>query len=113
MAKEPPRFQRNLVAGSFTAPVAAFARSPGLGARPEESDRENNILSDHVHLPDRAAAADAAELIARFGEHAGSEAEARANLSRERGNVVHFCRWRQIGRLIELLGRGRRGSTIH
>lgn len=57
----------------------------------------------HVHLPDRAAAADAADLIARFGAYAASEAAARADRSRELGNVVHFCRWRQIERLILLL----------
>jgi hypothetical protein len=68
-------------------------------------------LYAHVHLPDRAAAADAAELIARFGIHAASEAAARADRSRELGNVIHFCRWRQIERMIQLLGSG--GHTIH
>jgi hypothetical protein len=70
-------------------------------------------LQHHVHLPDRSAAVDAAELITRFGAHAASEAEARAALSRERGNVVHFCRWRQIGRMIELLSLGRGEATLH
>jgi hypothetical protein len=70
-------------------------------------------LHQHVHLPDRSAAADAAELISRFGDHAASEAAARAALSRERGNVIHFCRWRQIGRMIELLSVGPDEATIH
>jgi hypothetical protein len=68
-------------------------------------------LQNHVHLPDRAAATDAAELIARFGVHAAGEAAARADRSRELGNVVHFCRWRQIERMILLLAAPPR--TIH
>ena len=67
----------------------------------------------HVHLPDRAAAAEAAELIARFGDFAASEAAARADRSRDLGNVVHFCRWRQIERLIVLLSSDQALHTIH
>ncbi len=67
----------------------------------------------HVHLPDRAAAAEAAELIARFGDFAASEAAARADRSRDLGNVVHFCRWRQIERLIMLLASDQALHTIH
>jgi hypothetical protein len=40
-------------------------------------------LRQHVHVPDRAALTDAAELIARFGEYAGSEAKLRADRSRD------------------------------
>jgi hypothetical protein len=70
-------------------------------------------LENHVHLPDRAAAAEAAELIARFGDFAASEAAARADRSRDLGNVAHFCRWRQIERLILLLTSDRSEHTIH
>ncbi|HEV2867087.1 MAG TPA: hypothetical protein VGX37_11290 [Allosphingosinicella sp.] len=70
-------------------------------------------MNIHVHLPDRSAAADAAELIARFGEFAASEAAARAARSRDVGNVDHFCRWRQIERMILLLGAGPGGQTVH
>lgn len=70
-------------------------------------------MPPHVHLPDRAAAADAAELIARFGVHAASEAAARADHSRDVGNVTAFCRWRQIERLILLLAGPLRSRTIH
>ena len=31
------------------------------------------------------------------------EAAARADSSRDLGNVIHFCRWRQIERMIELI----------
>jgi hypothetical protein len=60
-------------------------------------------LSHHVHVQDRAALAEAAELIDRFGEYARSEAAQRADRSRGLGNVVHFCRWRQIERAIDML----------
>ena len=67
-----------------------------------------------VHLPDAAAATDAAELIARFGVYAASEAAARADRSRDLGNVVHFCRWRQIARMIEMLSSSERAdATLH
>jgi hypothetical protein len=56
-----------------------------------------------VHLADRAALAEAAELIERFGAFAPSEAALRASRSRDLGNVVHFCRWRQVERLIFML----------
>ena len=67
----------------------------------------------HVHLPDRSAARDAAELMTRFGAFAASEAAARADHSREVGNVIHFCRWRQIERMILLLSSDRSAHTIH
>jgi hypothetical protein len=70
-------------------------------------------LTSHVHLPDRAAAADAADLIARFGIHAADEAAHRAAHSRTLGNVVHFCRWRQIERMIVLLSTDGAAGTIH
>lgn len=50
-----------------------------------------------------AAFAEAAQLIERFGAFAGSEAALRADRSRDLGNVVHYCRWREVGRMIELL----------
>ena len=71
-------------------------------------------MQHHVHLPDATAAAEAAELIARFGDHAAFEAAARANHSRGLGNVVHFCRWRQIERMINLLTTDDMGeATVH
>lgn len=64
-------------------------------------------------VADRASVSEAAELIRRFGEDAGSEAAARADRSRDLGNLVHFCRWRQIERLIVLLSVGHAVGTIH
>jgi hypothetical protein len=70
-------------------------------------------LHAHVHLPDAAAAAEAAELIDRFGGFAADEAAARATRSRDLGNVIHYCRWRQIQRLIERLHAGSGHETVH
>lgn len=64
-------------------------------------------------LCDRNAVHDAHELIERFGDHAGLEAAARANRSRDLGNHLHFCRWRQIERLILLLSSDEPMGTVH
>ncbi len=64
-------------------------------------------------VADRESVADANALIASFGDDAGFEAAARADASRERGNVVMFCRWRQIERLIVLLALPEAVGTIH
>ena len=70
-------------------------------------------LSPHVHISDAAAVQDAAELIDRFGEFAADEAAARARSSRDVGNVIHYCRWRQIQRLIEYLDADNIEATLH
>ena len=51
----------------------------------------------------RAALDDAAELIDHFGPDAGVEAAVRAEQSRDVGNVLRFCHWRQIERVIVAL----------
>ncbi|MDX3900262.1 MAG: hypothetical protein QHC40_07120 [Sphingobium sp.] len=65
------------------------------------------------YLSNRASFEDAAELIARFGDDAGYEAAARADRSRDLGNHIHFCHWRQIERLIVLLASERPVGTLH
>lgn len=72
-----------------------------------------SAVRDPIYLPDRTAAADAAELIQRFGAYAESEAAQRARESRSVGNVVHYCRWRQIERLISALAADGAGETVH
>jgi hypothetical protein len=100
-----------LVYAALTIAVGHLESVGALPLRPRE--KTGKALQDHVHLPDRAAAAEAADLIARFGIHAADEAAARADESRDRGNVIHFCRWRQIERMILLLIAGPYGRTIH
>ncbi len=58
---------------------------------------------DQFYLKDRSAFEDAAELMRAFGDAATYEAAARADRSRCRGNVLHFCHWRQIERAIATL----------
>ena len=70
-------------------------------------------MNRHVHLADRAALADAAELIDRFGAYAGSEAALRAGRSRDLGNVIHFCRWRQVERMIDMLREEEPTGLLH
>lgn len=55
---------------------------------------------------DRAGADLAAEFMALFGPQASNEAAARSRRSRDRGNLVSYCRWRQVERLIEALEDG-------
>ncbi|WP_010187554.1 hypothetical protein [Sphingomonas sp. PAMC 26605] len=69
-----------------------------------------------MHLPylaDRTELTHATDLITVFGGAAGQEAAARADRSRDLGNYLHFCRWRQIERLIVLLSFDRAFGTIH
>ncbi|PVX29805.1 hypothetical protein [Sphingomonas pokkalii] len=67
----------------------------------------------YPYLVHRDEVTDAADLMRRFGEAAGCEAAARAEASRDLGNYVHFCRWRQIERLVMLLSVPRALGTIH
>ncbi len=61
----------------------------------------------------RLALADASELMQRFGDDAGFEAASRAEKSRDIGNVVRFCHWRQIERVIATLSSEEVGGTVH
>jgi hypothetical protein len=70
-------------------------------------------LSKLPYLADRGAVADAASLIDTHGPYAAYEAAMRADRSRSLGNYVHFCRWRQIERLIALLATDAPFGTVH
>ena len=61
----------------------------------------------------RLALADASDLIDRFGDRASFEAAARAQRSRNDGNVVRFCHWRQIERVIVALSSEEPVGTVH
>lgn len=65
-----------------------------------------------LFVADLATAEAAIALIADYGPHASLLAAARAQASRDAGNLVHFCRWRQVERLIEAL-RARGGQSLH
>ena len=61
----------------------------------------------------RAALHDAATLIDTYGDDAGFEAATRAEHSRDAGNVIRFCHWRQIERVIATLASDEVQGTIH
>jgi hypothetical protein len=65
------------------------------------------------YLSSRQSIDDAAELMSLFGDDAGFEAAARADRSRDMGNHIHFCHWRQIERLIVLLSCEQPLGTVH
>lgn len=67
----------------------------------------------HLYVADRSSVETAQDLIAAFGDEAGVEAAAQADKSRDLGNHVNFCRWRQIERLIVVMSVGRAVGTIH
>jgi hypothetical protein len=68
---------------------------------------------DSPYIAGRLALAEASELIDRFGDEAAVEAAARAERSRDAGNVLHFCHWRQIERVIETLSSDEVRGTVH
>jgi hypothetical protein len=61
----------------------------------------------------RPALAEASDLIDRFGDDAGLEAAARAERSRDDGNLLRFCHWRQIERVIATLSSEDVRGTVH
>ena len=80
------------------------------------SDRQivlETLLENMPYLGSTREVADATDLIRTFGEQAGYEAAARADRSRDLGNHLHFCKWRQIERLVVLMSIPRAVGTIH
>jgi hypothetical protein len=68
---------------------------------------------DTPFINGRVALADASDLIERFGDDAGFEAAARAERSRDDGNVARFCHWRQIERVIATLSCDEVRGSVH
>lgn len=61
----------------------------------------------------RDALAEASDLMERYGDDAGLEAALRAESSRDAGNVLRFCHWRQIERVIATLSDEEVRGTVH
>jgi hypothetical protein len=74
---------------------------------------ERSSVYDHVHVEDRAALAEATDLMSSYGDLAQFEAAQRADRSRSLGNVIHFCRWRQIERTIAMLSAEEVTGTVN
>ena len=82
-----------------------------VGSR--ETANRNTARMDAPFIHGRLALADASELIERYGDAARFEAAARAERSRDEGNVVRFCHWRQIERVIATLNSDEIRGTVH
>ena len=70
-------------------------------------------MNHYVHTAGRGAFAEAAELLSNFGEAAVSEARRRAGKSRDLGNIIHFCRWREVERMIGTLAAKAPAGLVH
>ncbi|MCW2397304.1 MULTISPECIES: hypothetical protein [unclassified Sphingobium] len=69
-----------------------------------------------MHLPimvDRRSYDDATALMRIFGDHAGLEAAQRADRSRDVGNHIRFCHWREVERVLFLLQVQHCVGTVH
>jgi len=64
-------------------------------------------------LGGRAVVDAAAELARCHGADAAMAASLRAAQSRARDNAVHFCRWREVERLVGWMQGDGSGATLH
>jgi hypothetical protein len=97
-----------MVKKPFTSSVRLAASSCALG-----KGQRRICVHTMPYVADRAMLADATDLIAQFGGDAPFEAAARADRSRDLGNVLHFCRWRQVERLVAMLTADEVIGTVH
>ena len=68
---------------------------------------------DDLFIAGRNSLSDAQELIREFGQEAALQAAARAEKSREAENILKFCHWRQVERLIDALDSDEPQGTVH
>jgi hypothetical protein len=68
---------------------------------------------EFLFITGRPALDDAAELMDRFGDEAALEASVRAGRSRDNDNILGFCHWRQIERVIATLASEEVSGTLH
>ena len=68
---------------------------------------------DAPFIHGRLALDDASRLIELYGDDAAREASIRAERSRDDGNVVRFCHWRHIERVIATLSSDQVEGTVH
>ena len=68
---------------------------------------------DTLFIAGRESLADAQDLMRDFGAEASLQAAVRAEKSRGAENVVKFCHWRQVERLIDALAAEEPQGTVH
>ena len=66
-----------------------------------------------IFISGPAAITDAVMLVDEYGEDAPLAAAMRAVQSRDAGNVLKFCHWRQIERLSALLASNSVEGSLH
>jgi len=87
-------------------PLTAFVRST------ESMPRYRQAMED-VFITGRSAVTDAMSLVDEYGSDAPLAAAMRAVQSRDSGNVLKFCHWRQIERLSALLASNNVQGSLH
>jgi hypothetical protein len=68
---------------------------------------------DTLFIAGRDSLSDAQDLMHEFGGEAALQAAVRAEQSRGAENILKFCHWRQVERLIDALATGEPQGTIH
>ena len=68
---------------------------------------------DTLFIAGRDSLADAQDLIREFGGEAALQAAVRAEQSRGAENILKFCPWRQVERLIDALAAEEPQGTVH
>lgn len=68
---------------------------------------------DTLFIAGRESLSDAEALIREFGEEAALQAAVRAEESRGAENILKFCHWRQVERLIDTLATDEAQGTVH
>jgi hypothetical protein len=68
---------------------------------------------DDLFIAGRHSLHDAQDLMREFGHEAALEAAVRAEQSRGTENILKFCHWRQVERLIDALAADEAQGTIH
>ena len=68
---------------------------------------------DTLFIAGRTSLADAQELMREFGADAQLHAAVRAEQSRGADNILKFCHWRQVERLIDTLASEEPQGTVH
>ncbi len=94
---------------AFTTPIAVILSLVALC----KVFSQQGLFVIPPYVSDRAHIACAQDLIAMFGALAPLEAAVRANHSRTLGNHIHFCKWREVARLIDVFTCEPEGVTLH
>ncbi len=68
---------------------------------------------DTLFISSRDSLSDAQELIREFGGEAALQAAVRAEQSRGAENILKYCHWRQVERLIDALVADEPQGTVH